>query len=142
VTEQSKDNPVFYVQYAYARIQSVLRKAAQEIKDFDGNQIDIANLSHLKHDDEILLIKKMAQYPRLIEQATEAAEPHRIAFYLYDLASLFHSLWNNGSDNKNLRFIIADNTSITYARLAMIRAVSLVIEASLKILGVKVINEM
>jgi arginyl-tRNA synthetase len=142
VTEQSKDNPVFYVQYAYARIQSVFEKAKSEISDFDSVHLYDADFSILTDDAEINLIKKMAQFPRLIEQATESAEPHRIAFYLQDLASLFHALWHKGSEDKNLRFVISDNNVASYARLAMIRAVSLVIEASLKILGVQVLTQM
>jgi arginyl-tRNA synthetase len=142
VTEQSKDNPVFYVQYAYARIQSVFEKAKTELTDFDSALINNADLSLLSDETEISLIKKMAQFPRLIEQATESAEPHRIAFYLQDLASLFHGLWNKGGEHKNLKFVISENPNTTYARLAMIRAVSYVIEASLKILGVQALMHM
>ena len=142
VTEQSKDNPVFYVQYAYARIQSVFEKAKTEINEFNENNIYHADFSVLTDDAEIALIKKLVQFPRFIEQATEAAEPHRIAFYLQELASLFHALWNKGGEHKNLKFIISDNRMQTYARLAMIRAVSIIIETSLKILGVQVLAQM
>jgi arginyl-tRNA synthetase len=142
VTEQSKDNPVFYVQYAYARIQSVFEKAALEIADFDKQKIAKSDLSLLTDDAEITLIKKMAQFPRLIEQATEAAEPHRIAFYLQEIAGLFHALWNKGGEHKELKFVIRDNPSVTYARLSMIHSVGIVIEASFKILGVKAITKM
>ncbi|MFT6262849.1 MAG: arginyl-tRNA synthetase, partial [Dasania sp.] len=99
VTEQSKDNPVFYVQYAYARIQSVFEKAKVELKNFNDANLYDADFNTLSDDAEIALIKKIAQFPRLIEQATESAEPHRIAFYLQELAALFHSLWNKGSEN-------------------------------------------
>lgn len=142
VTEQSKDNPVFYVQYAYARIQSVFDKAKAEITDFDVAHLYDADFTILTDEAELTLIKKMAQFPRLIEQATESAEPHRIAFYLQDLAALFHALWHKGTEHKNLRFVISDDNVASYARLAMIRAVSLVIEASLKILGVQVLTQM
>jgi len=142
VTEQSKDNPVFYVQYAYARIQSVFEKARSEINNFDDNTLYDADFNRLINISELGLIKKVAQFPRLIEQATEAAEPHRIAFYLQEIASLFHSLWNKGSEDKALKFIISDDENLTYARLGMIRAVSLVIETSLKILGVRALTQM
>lgn len=142
VTEQSKDNPVFYVQYAYARSQSVFDKAASEIPDFDAAKINTAKLDLLIDETEISLIKKIAQFPRLIEQATEAAEPHRISFYLQELAAIFHSLWNKGAENPDLKFIISSNPNVSYARLAMIRALSSVINTSLKILGVRVLAHM
>ena len=121
VLEQSKDNPVFYVQYAHARVHSVLRKASAELgQDTSSRDYNTgADLAELSDISEKQLIRKIAQYPRLIEQAAEAAEPHRIAFYLYDLASLFHAFWNKGKENPELRFIIEDNLDKTKARLTL-----------------------
>ncbi|WP_262696361.1 arginine--tRNA ligase [Kordiimonas aquimaris] len=145
VTEQSKDNPVFYVQYAHARICSVLKnrtpEAFPDMKTDDSTLASVA-LDGLTDESEISLIKQCCAFPRIIEAAAEAHEPHRIAFYLYDLASEFHSLWNKGNDNKGLRFIVDDNAAITQARLAMIRSVGLVISSGLAILGVKPVEEM
>ena len=134
VIEQSKDNPVFYVQYAHARCHSVLRQAKT---DFEG-----ANLALLNDPAELNLIKKLIDYPRVIEQAAIQYEPHRIAFYLQELASEFHSLWNAGNSNKSLRFIIEDNQEITKARLALLKATSIVIASGLGVLGVSAPEEM
>lgn len=139
VTEQSKDNPVFYVQYGHARVFSVLRKANDAFSDID---ISKADLSLLKDDSELQLIKAMANWPRVVESAALAREPHRISYYLYDLASEFHALWNKGNDRVDLRFIIDDNKEITLSRLAMITAFSKIIAAGLNILGVEPLNEM
>lgn len=145
VTEQSKDNPVFYVQYAHARICSVLKNRAPDAFPelaTDDLSLSAVDLSGLTDESEIALIKQCCAFPRIIEAAAEAHEPHRIAFYLYDLASEFHSLWNKGNDDQSLRFIIDDDQKITQARLAMIRSVGLVISSGLAILGVKPVEEM
>ena len=135
VTEQSRENPVFYVQYAHARAQSVLRQAP-----FKADQS--ADLSLLKDDTELALIRMMASYPRFIEAAAEAHEPHRIAFYLNDLAASFHALWNKGRDHPELKFIIEDDQAVTAARLRMVEAAALVIRSGLDMLGVEAAEEM
>jgi arginyl-tRNA synthetase len=144
VTEQSKDNPVFYVQYGYARVFSVLKKAQDVIKNFDisDNALKAADLSLLNDKSELQLIKTMVNWPRIVESAAISHEPHRVAYYLYDLASEFHALWNKGNDRVDLRFVIEDNKDITVARLAMIRAFSKIIASGLNILGVEPVNEM
>ncbi len=146
VTEQSKDNPVFYVQYAHARIHSVLRNAAADdaLKgvDIGDTALAAADLSCLRDEAELGLIKHMLQFPRMIEAAAEAHEPHRIAFYLFELASSFHALWNKGKDNPALRFILPDQRDATLARLALIRATGYVIASGLEVLGVEPIEEM
>ena len=134
VTEQSRDNPVFYVQYAHARAKSVLRSAK--------TSTDNADLSLLKDDAEIALVKMMATYPRFVESAAEAHEPHRMAFYLNDLAASFHSLWNKGRDHPDLKFIIEDDEAVTAARLKMVEAAALVIQSGLAMLGVEAAEEM
>jgi arginyl-tRNA synthetase len=143
VMEQSRDNPVFYVQYAHARIHSVLRKAAAE-GDYDLSDAALANapLERLTDDAELALVRLMAGFPRQVELAALAHEPHRIAFYLYDLASAFHALWNKGKDEPALRFILPEDKDATLARLALIRAAAHVIAAGLGILGVEPIEEM
>ncbi len=139
VMEQSKDNPVFYVQYAHARICSVLGKS--EAAGFDVN--DTSNdLSPLVHPSELALIKKLAAWPRLVEAAATAHEPHRVSFYLYELASEFHALWNKGNDVPEIRFLREDDKRGTNARIALIRSVSVVISAGLGILGVTPMREM
>lgn len=144
VTEQSKDNPVFYVQYAHARICSVLGKAKEAFATLDtsDSSLQSANLSRLTHESEIAMIKQCAAWPRLVESAAEAHEPHRIAFFLYELASEFHTFWNKGNENTSLRFIIDGDEEVTKARLALIRSVALVIASGLGILGVKPVEEM
>lgn len=144
VTEQSKDNPVFYVQYAHARVYSVLRKAREafETLDLSDESLQGADLSLLNDESELGLIKTMTNWPRLVESAALAHEPHRIAFYLYDLASDFHGLWNKGNDNTGLRFIIEGDEKITLARLAMISALANIIATGLNILGVEPVKEM
>ena len=147
VTEQSRDNPVFYVQYAHARICSVLRNGADDEKGFAGEDLSDAalsgaDMSRLSDEAELALIKQMAAFPRVMEAAAEAHEPHRIAFYLYDLAGAFHSLWNKGKDHPNLRFIVKEDKGATLARLALIRAAACVLAAGLEVLGVEPIEEM
>lgn len=138
VTEQSKDNPVFYVQYAHARAASVMRNAVEQIADLDVSMAALAkaDLDSLTDAGEIDLIKKLAAYPRLVEGAARAHEPHRLAFYLYDLASALHAQWTRGNDSPHLRFIQANDGVATRARLAMIASTKTVISSGLKILGV------
>jgi arginyl-tRNA synthetase len=141
VTEQSKDNPVFYVQYANARINSILRKARDAGLDVSDASLSTAHLAHLGHEAELELIRKLGEWPRLVEIAAKGHEPHRVAFYLYELASDFHGLWNKGNDDDSLRFIQAD-TAISAAKIALVRAVGVVICAGLGILGVTPVEEM
>jgi len=144
VVEQSRDNPVFYVQYAHARICSVLRRAGDEVSSVDAADAALAgaDLSCLTDSAEADLMKKMADWPRSIDAAALAHEPHRIAFYLNDLAALLHAYWNKGNDDHSLRFIQPDNLDVTKARLALIRSVALVIASGLQILGVTPVEEM
>lgn len=144
VIEQSKENPVFYVQYAHARGKSVLRNARDAMPELseDNATLATADLSVLTDEAELGLVKKLAQWPRLVESAAEFHEPHRIAFYLYDLASTFHSLWNKGKDAPHLRFIMEDNAKFTIARLSLIRGLVAVLASGLAILGVRAVEEM
>jgi arginyl-tRNA synthetase len=143
VTEQSKDNPVFYVQYASARCHSVFRQAREQ---FPGAAFDRQELSasvHLLGDEgEISLVKKLAEYPRLVAAAAEAHEPHRLAFYLYDLASTFHGHWNRGTDNIDLRFVKANDRLLSDARLGLVQAVSDVLTSGLTLIGADAPTEM
>jgi arginyl-tRNA synthetase len=140
VTEQSKDNPVFYVQYASARIHSVMRKAVEA--GVDVSDLAHADLSLATHPAELAMAAKLAEWPRLVEIAAKGHEPHRIAFYLYDLASELHGLWNRGSDDASLRFLQVDNIPATQAKIALIKSVSVVISHGLGILGVTPAEEM
>jgi arginyl-tRNA synthetase len=133
--EQSKDNPVYYVQYAHARIRSVLRRA-------DEQGIALSDSPDLSDPAEIKVARTLAQWPRMVEIAARTHEPHRIAFYLYDLASDFHALWNRGNDDPALRFLQEGNNSASAAKIALPRAVSVVISAGLGILGVTPAEEM
>jgi arginyl-tRNA synthetase len=144
VLEQSRDNPVFYVQYAHARARSVLRHAAEEMSDIDLSLEALAGapVARLTDPAELGLIKLMASWPRLVESAAEAHEPHRVAFYLYDLAAAFHGLWNKGKDEASLRFLISGDRDVTVARLAMVKALTVVIASGLGIFGVKPVEEM
>ncbi len=144
VVEQSKDNPVFYVQYAHARCASIFRQAAEAFPgaDFSARQLEKADLSILKDEAEMDLIHRIAQFPRMIEAAAEAHEPHRVAFYLYDLASAFHSLWNKGKDLPQLRFVNQTDQESTKARLALVHALKGVLASGLAILGVTAPDEM
>jgi arginyl-tRNA synthetase len=137
--EQSKDNPVFYVQYAHARVASMRRMGAGQ--GVDAAAVAAADLSILTHPAQIALMKKIAEWPRQVEQAAEAHEPHRIAFFLYDLASGFHSVYNLGRDEPALRVIQGDPAGDA-ARLALSGAVAVVISAGLGILGVTPLDEM
>ena len=149
VIEQSRDNPVFYVQYGHARAQSVFRNAAAVIPDLPARPADraafvaAAPLDQLSDPAEIELMRLIAQFPRLVEAAAAAHEPHRIAFYLFDLASAFHALWTRGSkDSPYLRFIIQDDRKLTCARLALVQGVATVLSLGLGLLGVTAPDEM
>ncbi|NHF72830.1 arginine--tRNA ligase [Paracoccus xiamenensis] len=142
VLEQSKDNPVWYVQYASARVNSVMKKAAEMGVDTSDAALAQADLSRLSHPAEVELIQKLSEYPRLIEAAATAHEPHRVAFYLYDLAGALHSLWNRGNDDLSLRFIQDGDAKATAAKIALLRAVGVVISSGLAILGVTPAKEM
>ena len=142
VTEQSKDNPVFYVQYAHARVKSVMRKAVEAGVDVSDAALAGADLSKLSHEAEIGVAKKLAEWPRLVEIAAKGHEPHKIAFYLYDLASDLHGLWNRGNDDVSLRFLQDGDNDTTQSKIALIRAVSVVIASGLGILGVTPAEEM
>jgi arginyl-tRNA synthetase len=136
VVEASKDNPVFYVQYAHARIHSTLRKAAAE---------DLApSAEHLERlgPDELALVKLAAQFPRTVEAAAQAREPHRIAFFLYDLAAAFHAFWNMGNDNPAKRIIVAQDPALSGARLFLGQQIGQVIRNGLAILGVEAVEEL
>ena len=142
VLEQSKDNPVFYVQYAHARVCSVLDKASDAGFDVSDAALAGHDLAPLKHPSEIMVTRKLGEWPRMVDAAALAHEPHRIAFYLYDLASEFHALWNKGNDLPELRFLQESDREGTNARLALIRAVSVVISSGLGILSVTPLREM
>ena len=139
--EQSKENPVFYVQYAHARVNSVLRKAEEAGIAADDATLAAADLTKLDHEAEWALAAKLAEWPRLVETAARTNEPHRIAFYLYDLASVFHALWNRGNDLPELRFL-QDDAATSQAKIALARACAVVIAAGLGILGVKPAEEL
>ncbi len=144
VLEQSKDNPVFYVQYAHARAQSVLRNAKEALPDLEtsGKNLSQARLDLLNDEAELAVIKRISHYPRIIEAAAHAHEPHRIAFYLHELAGEFHVLWNRGKELPQLRFIVTGEFEQTRARVGLISAVAQTIRSGLGILGVKPIYEM
>ena len=144
VTEQSKDNPVFYVQYAHARAASVMRHAAAAFAQDQLTDLALAetSLDDLTDPAEIALIRQLAQWPRLVESAAEAHEPHRVAFYLQEVAAQFHMLWNKGRDEATLRFILASDPALTRARLALVRGVALVIASGLAVIGVEPVEEM
>ena len=141
VLEQSKDNAVFYVQYAHARVSSVIRKAVEAGIAVDDATLAGANLTGNTHEAELALAKKIAEWPRLVEIAARGHEPHRIAFYLYELASDLHGLWNRGNDDTSLRFVQED-AAVTQAKIGLARAAGVVISAGLAILGVTPAEEM
>jgi arginyl-tRNA synthetase len=144
VVEQSKDNPVFYVQYAHARCHSVFRQAREELPglDLDGEALSGADLRRLTDSDELGLIKLLAAWPRTLEGAAEAYEPHRVAFYLHDVAAAFHGLWTKGKDETTLRFLQPSDPELSAARLALVRAVQQVIAAGLDVMGVTPVEEL
>jgi arginyl-tRNA synthetase len=137
VVEASKDNPVFYVQYAHARIRSLQRKAADAGVDLSSP----ADLS-LLDEEELELVKLAAQYPRMVESAAMSHEPHRIAFYLYDLAAAFHALWNRGNDDPERRFLLENNPQLSRARLELARGIGQIIRSGLDLMGVEAAEEM
>jgi arginyl-tRNA synthetase len=138
VLEQSKDNPLFYIQYAHARIYSVLRHAIQVFERI----VTTDNLNSLNDEAELNLIKHLIQWPRIVAAAVNQLEPHRIANYLYDLASAFHALWNKGKENTQLRFIEPNNAEHTAARINLIRATASIIAEGLNVLGIEAYEEM
>jgi len=143
VIEQSKDNAVFYVQYAHARCSSVLRQAVDyPLSDDPASMAASCDRSGLIDQAELSVMHRISQFPRIVEAAALAHEPHRLAFYLYDLASDFHSLWNRGKDSPKLRFVIEDDRVLTQARLSLVEAVRFVLFAGLSVLGVSAPNEM
>jgi arginyl-tRNA synthetase len=137
VVEASKDNPVFYVQYAHARISSLQRKAADA-----GVELTAPADLGLLDEEELALVKLGAQYPRTVESAAMSHEPHRIAFYLYDLAAAFHALWNRGNDDPERRFLLENNPKISRARLELARGIGQIIRSGLDLMGVEAAEEM
>jgi arginyl-tRNA synthetase len=137
VTEQSKDNPVFYVQYAHARCMSVFRQAREAFPDLDLETVDLAGAidGQIVDPAELQLVAKLAEYPRIIEAAAQSQEPHRLAFYLYDLASSFHAHWNKGKDSPELRFVNDKHRQLTVARLGLVHAVASVLKSGLFVTG-------
>jgi arginyl-tRNA synthetase len=144
VTEQSKDNPVFYVQYAHARAASVMRHAAEQFPEDNLSDAELreAPLNRLTDPTELALIRQLSGWPRLIEGAAEAHEPHRIAFFLQEVASQFHMLWNKGKDEATLRFIVGSDPALSRARLALVRGVAIAIASGLAVIGVEPAQEM
>ena len=142
VLEQSRDNPVFYVQYGHARGQSVFRNARDAFPDLPQDMVDQAPLDRLTDPAELSLMRRIALYPRVVEGAAQAHEPHRIAFYLYDLASEFHALWTQGNAAPHLRFIIQDDRQMTAARLVLVKGVVTVFASGLALLGAQAPDEM
>jgi arginyl-tRNA synthetase len=141
VIEMSKDNPIFYVQYAHARCCSVLRNLAAE-KILVPEEIEPKILENLSDESEINLIKKITNFVRVIEMSVANFEPHRLAFYLQELAAEFHSLWNKGTENPSLKFIVKDNLKTTQARIYLVLATKKIIDESLKIFNIKALEEM
>ncbi len=144
VREQSRDNPVFYVQYAHARSHSVTNMAREAFDgiDLSDDALAGADLTCLTDSDELGLIKLIAAWPRTIDSAAEAHEPHRLAFYLYDLAAAFHALWSKAREDPGLRFVVASDRDLTLARLALVRATAGVIATGLRIMGVEPVDEL
>jgi len=138
VTEQSKDNPVFYVQYAHARAASILRNVAEAFPGLtpESEEVRGADLSAISDSGELDLIRKLAFFPNLMSGAARAHEPHRVAYYLYDLASAFHGQWTRGNDLPQLRFIQPSDRNLTAARCALVVAVQRVTSSGLSVLGV------
>ena len=144
VSEQSRDNPVFYVQYAHARACSVIRNAGETFSaaDLSDAALSKASMGSLTDPDEIGLIKLLAGWPRVVEGAAEAHEPHRVAFYLGDVAAVFHGLWNKGREDARLRFILEDDRETTLARMALVRATATVVASGLGVMGVTPVEEL
>ncbi|HKV13799.1 MAG TPA: arginine--tRNA ligase [Reyranella sp.] len=139
-TEQSRDNPVWYVQYGHARTRSVMRQASAAGIAVEG--LESASLDRLGDAGELALVRLIAQWPRQVEAAAAAHEPHRIAFYLYDLAAAFHAHWNRGRDEPSLRFVVEGDAELSRARLALVQAIGFVIGSGLKVFGVTPVEEM
>jgi arginyl-tRNA synthetase len=144
VAEQSKDNPVFYVQYAHARTASVLRQAKGELPalPLDPRALATAELALLADAGERDLVRRMAEWPRVLAASARSREPHRVAFYLHDLASAFHAHWNKGKELPHLRFIRVDELELSRARLALVAALQTVLRSGLQVLGVEAPDEM
>jgi arginyl-tRNA synthetase len=148
VIEQSRDNPVFYVQYGHARGRSIFRNAREVVPDLPATgpgrlaMLASAPLGRLDDAGELSLIRRLALFPRMVEAAALAHEPHRVAFYLYELASEFHAQWNRGTDLPHLRFIIQNDPLMTLARLALVEGVVTVLASGLAMLGVEAPEEM
>ncbi|MHA1571107.1 MAG: arginine--tRNA ligase, partial [Alphaproteobacteria bacterium] len=144
VTDDSRENPVFYVHYAHARCRSVLRHAGEELA---GTKISAAalagvDLSPLTDSAELALMKTMAVWPRTVESAALAHEPHRLAFYLQELAAAFHALWTKGKDDASLRFLVPDNPALSLARLALVQAVATVLASGMNVIGIEPLEEL
>ena len=144
ITEESKDNPVFYVQYAHARCCSVLREAKKyfDTKEITLTKIKKTNLKNLNDKNEILLIKEIEKWPKILEDAVYHYEPHRITFFLQSLASKFHSFWNYGKKDSSKRFINVDNKDLTFSRLSLIYSVRIILSNGLNLLGVRPLDVM
>ena len=144
VLEQSRDNPVFYVQYAHARACSVMRHAAEAFPDaaLDDASLAEIDVSALDDDAELALIRLLAGWPRLVEAAADSHEPHRVAYYLADVAAGFHTLWTKGNAEERLRFIVPGDKKTTLARLALVRAMAVVVASGLAVMGVEPVEEM
>lgn len=142
VIEQSKDNPIFYVQYAHARCCSVIRQFHATFESEKLDEINDTVFKNLTDETEIELIKKIILFPRIVELSATTFEPHRITFYLQELAAIFHALWNKGGENPQLKFIIKDNLEITKARIYMINALRIIIATGLEIFNIKALEEM
>ncbi len=144
VTEQSKDNPVFYVQYGHARVHSIFRQAQEVMPGIDpaSEKLKTASLNNLVDEGELGLMRRLAQYPRVVTGAASAHEPHRIAFYLYELASDLHGFWARGKVAPHLRIIQEDDWELTINRIALISAIGAILKSGLSILGVSAPQEM
>ncbi len=142
VVEQTRDNPVFYVQYAHARTHSTFNQAIETFDEYIIKDLDSVDFSLLDDPNELMLVKKLAEFPRVVEAAANLYEPHRIAFYLNDLAGAFHSHWNKGKELPQLRFIKANNQNLTRTRLALVQAVQIVLNSGLGLLGVEAKEEL
>lgn len=140
--EQSKDNPVFYIQYVHARVHSVLRHAKEVFKDFQEEEIERSDITLLRDEAELGMIKLLFLWPRQVEQAAMVREPHRLAYFLQEVAGSFHLLWNKGRGCAELRFVEIQNRPLTMARLALLKATALVIASGLKLFGIMPVEEM